>query len=492
MTLLGWLGQSVHLGLDDPSDPIELLDLIPLPAYVFDERTGNMLAVNSAAVDRYGYAEDEFLTLNARDIRPLDDQPLFDAMLAQHRADELYRGPQRHLTRDGCVLDVEVISRRVVYRGRPARSVVVIETTERNRMAQTLVESRRRLQALFDNARDAILFADGDARFVDTNPAACSLLEYARDELLQLRLFDLLPPEEKASSEQSWAAFLEDGARAGEIDLVARNGGRRRVEYHAVAHVLPGVHLAIVRDVTDRNRLRLEAEDKLRESHRQLRAVAARARARREEDRTRLARELHDQLGQSLAGLKMDVFWLRDRLSGAAAEPVLAKFDAMLSLLDDTIYRVRRISSDLRPAVLDRLGLIAALEWAAEEFGRRSNIATRVSCEIHEVPLDRGRSTGVFRIVQEAFTNVATHANATRVDVRVAFDGEQLVVDIADNGQGIAAASTSSDGSLGLLGMSERAALLGGTATIRRGDGGGTIVTVVVPVRERRRVPRDD
>jgi PAS domain S-box-containing protein len=481
----------VDLTLDAPSIAQVLFELIPLPAYVYDENTAEMLAVNAAALERYGYTEQEFLQLSARELRPDEDRELFDKLLAQYRADRVYRSTVRHLTKCGRVLDVDVVSHHVVYQGRPARFVVVIEITERNRMAQALVESQRRLQALFDNAIDGILFADDSGRYVEANPAACALLGYTRDEMLSLPVFDILAPEVRRWSGDAWDRFLAQGTHVGEVYTVARDGSRKRVEFKAVAHVLPGVHLAIVRDVTARNRQRLDAEAQLRESHRQLRAVAARARARREEDRTRLARELHDQLGQSLAGLKMDVFWLRDRVGAAGSEPVLAKIDSMLYLLNDTIYRVRRISSDLRPAVLDRLGLMAALEWAAEEFGGRSNIVTRVSSEIHEVPLDRGRSTAVFRIVQEALTNVALHARATRVDVRVALRDGQLIVEIGDNGQGIAPAAAD-DSSLGLLGMTERAALLGGTAGIRSSVESGTVVTVTVPVRERRRTPRDD
>src|SRR4051794_31532294 len=212
-------------------------------------------------------------------------------------------------------------------------------------MAQALVGSQRRLQALFEHALDAILLADDEGGFIDANPAACRLFACTRDEVLARSVFDLSPPERHAESRAGWQAFLDNGTSAGDYELIAADRTRKTVEYHAVARVLPGVHLSILRDVTERNRLRFESEEKLRESHRQLRAVAARARARREEDRTRLARELHDQLGQSLAGLKMDVFWLRDRIGTAPADQLSGKIDSMLCLLDDTIHRVRRISA---------------------------------------------------------------------------------------------------------------------------------------------------
>jgi len=481
----------VHFRLDSASGPQALFNLIPLPAYVFDETTTTMLAVNAAALERYGYTEAEFLALSARDLRPVEDRELVEELVADSAVHRIYRGTT-HKTKSGQVLDVQVVGHRIVYEGHDARLVIVVETTERSQMAQALVESRQRLQALWDNALDAIVLADDCGRYVDANPAACALFGFSRDEMLQQTAYDALAEEDGERRDQMWQAFRADGTAEGEVSVVDRTGSRRRVEFHAVANVLPGIHLAILRDVTDRRRLRLEAEEKLRESHRQLRAVAARARARREEDRTRLARELHDQLGQSLAGLKMDVFWVRDRIGATSTDQVLAKIDSMLFLLDDTIHRVRRISSDLRPPVLDRLGLVPALEWAAEEFGRRSNIATHVAADVHDVPLDRGRSTAVFRIVQEALTNVATHSHATRVDVRVTVQDDTLTVQIGDNGEGIAPSASDGTHSLGLLGMHERAALLGGTTGIQSTAGEGTLVTVTVPIRERRRMPRDD
>jgi two-component system, NarL family, sensor histidine kinase UhpB len=475
----------VPLGLDSP--PQALFELIPLPAYVFDERTAEMLAVNGAALERYGYSETEFLALSARELRPVEDRALFDHLLAVHRVDQIYRGQLRHMTRSGAVIDVQIVSHHVVFQSRAARFVVVTEMTERNQMAQALIDSQRRLQALFDNALDGILLTDDEGRCVDVNAAACRLMALERHDVVGRSVFDVVPGLDDQSRAR-WRAFIERGSSAGEYVLAARDGTRKTVEYHAVAHVLPGLHLAIVRDVTERNRLRSAAEEQLRESHRQLRAVAARARARREEDRTRLARELHDQLGQSLAGLKMDVFWLRDRLNGTPPEQLQAKIDSMLFLLDDTINRVRRISADLRPPVLDRLGLVPALEWAAEEFGRRSNIETYVSADIHDVPLDRGRSTAVFRIVQEALTNVASHSQATRVHLRVSCRDGYLRVELGDNGCGMAQPPGRS---LGLIGMHERAALLGGTTAIHS-DGGGTMVTLTVPIAERRKLPRED
>src|SRR5262249_2412115 len=157
-------------------------------------------------------------------------------------------------------------------------------------------------------------------------------------------------------------------------------------------------------------------------------------------------------------------------LGPLASEPITGKIRSMLSLVDDTIDGVRRISSDLRPPVLDRLGLIAALEWAADDFSHRSGIRAAVTSEIHETPLDRGRSAAVFRIVQEALTNAATHSQAKTIEISVEMTtGGRMVIEVMDDGVGLPEDARTSGGSLGLIGMRERASLLDGTVAIRPG-----------------------
>jgi len=153
-------------------------------------------------------------------------------------------------------------------------------------------------------------------------------------------------------------------------------------------------------DLSERRRL----ERQLTHSREQLRRILARARALREHDRTRIARELHDQLGQTLAAIKIELSWLADSVAGREPGLMSEKIASMVALVDETIGRVRRISSELRPAVLDRLGLCAAIEWLAQDFERRTGIPVRFTSRVDDVELDRGRSTGVFRVLQEAFT----------------------------------------------------------------------------------------
>ena len=168
------------------------------------------------------------------------------------------------------------------------------------------------------------------------------------------------------------------------------------------------------------------------------------------------------------------------------------KIGMMIGLVDETIGRVRRISSDLRPAILDKLGLMAAIEWHLEAFERQSGIRTKLTSSVEHIDIDGGRATAVFRIVQEAMSNVAAHARATRVTVAITQDREQLRLTVTDNGTGIAPGQSVSRGSLGLRGMHERAELLDGTVDVRPHRPRGTLVSITIPLGERRQLPRKE
>ncbi|HTJ45157.1 MAG TPA: GAF domain-containing protein [Kofleriaceae bacterium] len=213
------------------------------------------------------------------------------------------------------------------------------------------------------------------------------------------------------------------------------------------------------------------------------RALSARLEAVREDERTNIAREIHDELGQSLTALKMDLAWIARRARDpSAADAIAAKLDEMSRATDEIVGSVRRISAELRPGILDDLGLRAAIEWQAEEFERRTGVRTVVKAEIGELRLERGLATTVFRIYQEALTNVARHAGATRVDVSLSLEKGNLRLEVVDDGVGVPAGGPRS-GALGLLGMRERALRAGGDCLIERIAGRGTRVRVTVPLK---------
>src|ERR1700674_2304293 len=221
------------------------------------------------------------------------------------------------------------------------------------------------------------------------------------------------------------------------------------------------------------------AEQELRASSEQLRNLAAHLLSVREEERARISREVHDELGQSLTAVKMDLAWLAGRLPRRNG-PMLKRIRSTRQLADSIIRSIRRISTELRPAVLD-LGLAAAVEWQVQEFQARSGIQCKVRLLTREV-VASDASTAMFRIFQETLTNVARHAKATRAEVVLQKQRDRLVLLIRDNGRGFDQADPSLSNSLGLLGMRERAIILGGRVNISSAPGKGTTVAAWIPL----------
>lgn len=233
---------------------------------------------------------------------------------------------------------------------------------------------------------------------------------------------------------------------------------------------------ALVQEIHERT----AAEAHLKASEERLRALAAHLQSVREEEWTRIAREFHDQLGQELTALKMDANWIASRLP-ADAGPLRERAQSMSSLIDATIQSVQQIVSRLRADMVEQLGLTAAIAWQADEFQRRSGIRCHVTLPVDSVPLDRARSTALFRICQELLTNVARHADASRVEVALRPEGGRVVLAVEDNGRGINGEVATSPKSLGLVGVRERVLPFGGRVEVRGAEGKGTLVRVTLP-----------
>ncbi len=238
----------------------------------------------------------------------------------------------------------------------------------------------------------------------------------------------------------------------------------------------------VFRDITERKRFEVE----LKKSQAELRSLAGHLEVVREDERTRIAREIHDELGQMLTGFKMDLAWLEKKLSEPKpGEPfaLLVKVQSMFSLLHSMVQTVRRISAELRPGVLDTLGLEAAVEWQVNDFQQRTGVRGVVTGHLREDALTRPAATALFRVLQESLTNVVRHAKASRVLVNLEEADGKVTLQVSDNGCGIAPADVRKGGTFGLLGMRERIAALGGECDICGEPGRGTVVRVRVPVQ---------
>lgn len=234
----------------------------------------------------------------------------------------------------------------------------------------------------------------------------------------------------------------------------------------------------VLRDVSTR----VNAAAEIERSHRQLRDLYQQMHEVREAERVRIARELHDELAQWLTALKMDVSWLAGRLP-AEDDRVREKVERMKRLVDTTVTSVRRIAHDLRPAMLDDLGLVPAIEHLLHEFSQRTGLVVGLDADASEIDFREPLTTSVYRMVQEALTNVARHAQATEVRVAIRVEGDELAISTSDNGVGISGSGLRSGKSLGILGIKERAGTLGGGADVYSPKEGGTVVEIRVPVK---------
>jgi signal transduction histidine kinase len=289
-------------------------------------------------------------------------------------------------------------------------------------------------------------------------------------------------PQNRASVMQK---LREEGAVRGyAVDLRTKTGEDRVLLLSIEKIDLEGQPCLLHsgQDITERTR----AERAVRASEERLRALSVRLRSAREEEGTRISREIHDELGGALTGLKWELESIAESvavtLNGAAIPSIDERISRMTDMIDTTITTVRRIASDLRPSVLDDLGLIAAIEWQAQQFQSRTGIRCECRTASDALDLDRDQATAVFRIFQEILTNVLRHAGATRVRVDVRKESTNFVLEVVDNGRGITEYDKANAASLGLLGMRERAVLAGGEVLIRGAEGQGTSVVVRVPL----------
>ncbi len=349
------------------------------------------------------------------------------------------------------------------------------DVTDYRHAGAAFLTSQRRFEAVFATTLDALMLFDDDQQFIEVNPAACELLGRTRDQFLQLKIGGVVRNPEDLPA--IWQAFMTTGRAEGELMLLRADGVPCRVELRSVANMLPGIHLAAVRDISARHAAQREAQI----MQQQLRDLTGRLHSLQEEERHRIAREVHDELGQLLTALKLDLAWSLRRLASsrlASTSALREKCEIMSGLVDDAIGSVRRIASGLHPAGLDQLGLVSAIEGHVREFSARTGVVATVLATLDDSNLDLGTCAQLLRITQEATTNVIRHAHATAVAITVDQDDRGLRLVITDNGCGMAVSPT---GSLGLLSMKERARLCGGELIIDSAPNQGTSVRVLVP-----------
>jgi PAS domain S-box-containing protein len=333
----------------------------------------------------------------------------------------------------------------------------------------------QRLAGLLESAMDAIVSCDDSQKIVLYNAAAEKIFGWTAEEAMGQSLELLIPSRYHRLHSQQVRRFGATGTtsrRMGDNTVLyarRKNGDEFPIDASISQLNTPEgkIYTVILRDITERVRAREE-----------LAAFAAESAGVREQEKSRIARELHDELAQSLTAAKMDAIWLRDHMAGDAE--ALAKITTMLTMLDTCVASTRRIAADLRPLVLDDLGLVPALEWVVQNFMQRTN----VPCELivdEDLELDEPFATGIFRIVQESLQNVAKHAEAHQVEVELRMEGGDLLLRVQDDGIGFRPSQPRKPQSLGLVGLRERAQLMRGELWVNSSPGAGTRVEARIP-----------
>jgi len=369
--------------------------------------------------------------------------------------------------------------------GRPLFTVILRDVGERIKAEASLALSEARMRGILDSAMDAIITVDEAQYVVLFNAAAEAMFGYPRAEAVGAPLAWFIPERFRDEHGEHMRRFGETGTvsrRMGAMRIVTglrRNGEEFPIDASISQLDESGAkfYTVILRDVSERVRV----EEALRRSKEELRELGSAANTAREEEKSRIARELHDELAQSLTALQMDVAWCKEKIpEGQSA--TIARLAKMEEVLDQTVAATRRIASDLRPLMLDDLGLVPAVEWLTETFSERTRIPCELAVDDAELDLPGAQATAVFRIVQESLANVGKHARASRVKVAIERKGADLALSIRDDGAGFSLEAPRKPNSYGLLGLRERASLLGGDITITSAPGEGTHVEVRLPV----------
>ena len=358
-------------------------------------------------------------------------------------------------------------------------TVVAKDITERKKAEEELKQSEEKYKNLFQNNPMPMWVLDLEKfDFLAVNDAALQHYGYKELEFLKLTALDIRPVEEKQRFLKEAEPKQENLYNAGIWKHKKKNGDLIDVEIFGYPLLYEGrkAELILVNDITKK----LQAESLLKKLYQDIRSLASHLVQVREEERTHIAREIHDELGQQLTVMKMDVSWLHEKL-GKTDKAVSQRTEELKDMLDATVITVRRIASELRPSMLDDMGLGTAIEWHLSEFEKRSGVKTEFDKMQAELSLPDAIKTGLFRIVQESLTNVARYAKAKKVTVSLQQKEGQLLLTIKDNGVGFDKKIIAAKKTLGILGMKERTVMMGGAYEIKSAPGKGTTVLVSVP-----------
>ncbi len=447
---------------------------------------GRLVYANNEFTKIFGFPQNEVLNLTLKDYT---SAAFYNEILERHNnrmkgmlvpEEFVYKGKRK----DGTEIWIEARVSSIIENGKLiGTQSLERDITERKKSEAEVIASQERFRTLYEENPLMNFTLDEDGKVLSVNKHGAADLGYHRDELIGSSILGVFNTEDHltvlnqikeciSNPKKSFSWELRKVTKSGKTIWVAETGT-------ALLDMNGNYMVMIVcENVTERK----NAEKELQQINGQLRKLSSHLQSVREEERTNIAREIHDELGQQLTGLKMDASWIKRKIQETSPK-IAEKVDGMISLINETVQSVRRIASELRPGILDDLGLISALEWQGKEFQKRTGIRTDFRLPSDEIEIEKNLSTGIFRVYQETLTNVARHANATELKTSFELNGDKIILKIHDNGIGFDETKTKDKNTLGLVGMKERASMLGGKLTIESSKENGTSILLEVPLK---------
>ncbi len=336
------------------------------------------------------------------------------------------------------------------------------------------------LKTILNTAIDGFCFVGRDGNILDTNYSFCQMIGYSRDELLNMNISNLEVLDTEKEIKARINSMLKEGSSQFETKHRRKDG--KIIDIEARISTLPekpDILFVFMHDITERKK----AEEEIKKTNELLEQLYKNLNEVRENERAEMSREIHDELGQTLTALKMDLNWANENIE--TNTNAKDKLNRMIELVNATIKKVQRLSADLRPSILDDLGLIPAIEWFVAEFEDRSGLNCKMN--LNEVPsLDSKANLTLFRILQEALTNVVRHANAKQISINLNSYSDKICLEIEDDGKGFNVSEMRSTGSIGLLGMKERIKQFNGDVEINSVQNKGTKLSISIPLNNQR------
>jgi len=436
------------------------------------------------ASDVYGKKLDMFIPPKYREIHQLHINKFGETGITTRSMGAL--NPISGLRANGEEFPIEASISQVEVNGQKLYTVIIRDITEKKKAEEALISSEARYRLLFKkNPLPMWVYDVETLKFLAVNFAAVKVYGYTSDEFLSMKVIDITPEEDVPTLKEFIKDIKKPFSKSGVWRHRKKDGTIIDVEVisHEIEFDGRPARLVLANDITEKKK----AEDELRHSREQLRQLAGYLQKIREEERAAIAREIHDELGQVLTSLKMNLIFVDKKIkgngNGFSINDIHNEISGMTSIIDNSVKRIRKIITELRPEMLDQLGLIPALEWQVKEFKAKSGIECNLINNFGDVEINRNISIAVYRIFQEALTNVMRHSKATEVDIKINKVNNHIELEISDNGIGIEKREDKPK-SFGVIGMRERAIILGGEFKLEPNIPSGTKILVNIPLDE--------